>query len=95
MAKDSTPRPHVPPEQTSVNARRQVRERPAQDGGAEEDFESIDPSDEPAQSPDLADQGPVFDAAEAPPPTFDRSDDDPDLPREDGDDVDIHPKPKA
>lgn len=66
MAKESTPRPHVPPEQKSVNARRQVREQPGQDGGGEEDFASVDPSDEPAQSPDLEDQGPVFDAAEAP-----------------------------
>lgn len=32
MAKESKPRPHVPPEQKSVNARRQAREQPGQDG---------------------------------------------------------------
>jgi hypothetical protein len=82
MAKESTPRPHVPPEQ------------PEQDGGGEEDCDSIDPSDEPAQSPDLEDQGAVFDAAEAPPFTFVRSDDDPAAPREDRDEVETHHKPK-
>jgi hypothetical protein len=94
MAKEPMPRPHVAPEQSSVNARRQRRRHPGLDSGPEEDFESIDPSDEPGFSPDLA-EGPVFDAAEAPPSTFNRSDDDPEAPREDGDEVEIHHKPKG
>jgi len=93
MAKEPMPRPHVAPEQSSVNGRWQRRRHPGLDGGPEEDFEPIDPSDEPGFSPDLA-EGPVFDVAGGPPATFDRSDDDPDTPREDGDEVETHPRPK-
>ncbi|MDB5569380.1 MAG: hypothetical protein JWN93_563 [Hyphomicrobiales bacterium] len=79
-------RPHVPPEQTSVNVQRQAPMAPGSDGeDYEADSDRIDPQDEPAHAPDEKDVGPVADRARGEQALWDRQDADPEG-EEDADD---------
>lgn len=92
MAKqdDGYHRPHVEPERTSVNVRRQVPAAPTVGGSVEElGPDSVDPQAEPPVVPDRDDNGPVFDLADAPEGIFDREDLDPDEERDDADGVEV------
>ena len=81
----------VPPEQTSLNVRRQAPTYPGADG-EEELAEDISRNEEPGNVPDEAETGPVFDRAEGPPPTFYRGEGDPEARPDDSNEVEVrHP----
>jgi hypothetical protein len=86
MAKQETPRVHTPPEERSVNVRRQA---PAP--GLQEDAGNpypVDPNQEPLNDVDRDDQ-PVADRARGVVGMWDREDADPDETLETGDDVEV------
>ena len=83
----------VPPEQTSLNVRRQAPTYPGADG--EEDLaEDVSRNEEPGNVPDEAETGPVFDRAEGPPPTFYSGEGDPEAKPDDANEVEVrHGRP--
>ncbi len=84
----------VPPEQTSLNARRQAPTYPGADG-EEEALEDLSRNEEPGNVPDEAETGPVFDRAEGPPPTFYSGEGDREAQPDDSNEVEVrHPHVK-
>ena len=84
----------VPPEQTSLNVRRQAPTYPGADG-EEEMAQDISRNEEPGAAPDEAETGPVFDRAEGPPPTFYSGEGDPEARPDDSNEVEVrHPRGK-
>lgn len=67
-------RPAVPPEEKSVNAKRQVPARPGAGAGGDEDAYSIDPQEEPAHQPEEERTGAISDRARGERALFDRED---------------------
>lgn len=83
----------VPPEQTSLNVRRQAPTYPGADG-EEELAEDVSRNEEPGNVPDEAETGPVFDRAEGPPPTFYSGEGDPEAKPDDANEVEVrHGRP--
>mgnify|MGYP006284182119 CR=1 FL=1 len=78
----------VPPEQTSLNVRRQAPTYPGADG-EEELAEDVSRNEEPGNVPDEAETGPVFDRAEGPPPTFYSGDADPEAKPDGANEVEV------
>lgn len=91
-------RPEIPPEQRSVNVRRQAPSPPLSDGGGDNPYE-VDPQQEPTLAPDEADVGPIADRARGEPGLWDHQrldpDADPDAEPETGDDVETRRKKPA
>jgi hypothetical protein len=77
----------APPEQTSLNVRRQAPTYPGADG--EEALEDLNRNEEPGNVPDEAETGPVFDRAEGPPPTFYSGEGDPEAKPDDANEVEV------
>lgn len=81
-----TPRATTPPEQTSINVRRQAPAPGLQDDAGNP--YPVDPNVEPENTVDRDDQ-PVADRARGQQGMWDRQDADPDAPMETGDEVEI------